>query len=152
MSQDNELRRLKDELRGIGEDLQPDIMQLIGNALEIEIQRWKARAPVDSGDLRDSIQKRLIDQYTWGVEFLEYGLFQNFGVIGINNQTTQYGVANFVSDGNRPLSGDKYKFKTPRWGVHYTGIEANPWFARTDAQLDAILQRVADTALESIQL
>ena len=148
----NEIKDLADKISSIGEDLPQDIMGAIGSALEVEIQRWKARAPVDSGDLKRSIEKRLLDSYTWGVEFKEYGLFQNFGVVGIENRTTQYAVAEFVSPASRPLSGDKYKFKTPSWGVHYSGIEANPWFARTDEQLNAILQRVADTALANLEL
>jgi hypothetical protein len=158
----NSIDNLADQIRDIGEDLAPDLMQLIGRALDVEIARWQSQAPVDTGALKASIQKRMIDPYTWGVSFLEYGLYQNFGVEGINNKTTQLGVAGFVSSEYRPKSGAKYGFtsapiggKLPldiRFGIAYNGINANPWFAATDQQLDQILQRVADRALQSTQL
>ncbi len=159
---DNELRELVEQIRDIGEDLAPDLMELIGQALEVEVQRWRGQAPVDSGTLKNSIQKRMLDAYTWGVEFKEYGLYQNFGVAGINNKTNQIGVANFVPAEFRPREGARYGFtsapiggKLPldiRFGIAYNGLNAKTWFAATDAELDIIIQRVADRALQSTQL
>lgn len=158
----NDLKNLADEIRGIGEDLAPDLMQLIGQALDVEIERWKQQAPRDSGDLANSISKRMVDAYTWGVSFLEYGLFQNFGVAGTKNSTRQYGVADFVSSESKPTSGATYGFKSPiiggnlpfgvRVAIARDGINANPWFAANDAELNQILQTVADRALQSQQL
>jgi hypothetical protein len=158
----NSIDNLADQIRDIGQDLAPDLMELIGRALDVEIARWQSQAPVDTGALKASIQKRMIDPYTWGVSFLEYGLYQNFGVMGTNNATSQIGVAGFVSAEDRPSSGDKYGFKSSMIGgklpfgvrvaIARDGINANPWFAATDQQLDQILQRVADRALQSTQL
>jgi len=49
------------------------------------------------------------------------------------------------------MIGGKLPFGV-RVAIARDGINANPWFAATDQQLDQILQRVADRALQSTQL
>lgn len=160
MSED--IRSLVEELEGIGDDLAPDFMELVGQALDVELARWRANAPKASGDLARSIEKRMIDSYTWGIYFNDYGYYQNFGVVGTENKTNQVSVANFVPSEYRPSAGDKYGFKSRMIGgdlpfgvrvaIARDGLNAKKWFPVTDEQLDQILQRVADRAIQSIEI
>lgn len=87
------------------------------------VERLKSRAPVDEGDLRDSIQATVQDN-TLSIQMLVYGLFQNYGVAGTEGDS-RFGVVeevpSFITP--PPKQSSKYQFKERRFG-----IPAQNWF------------------------
>jgi hypothetical protein len=119
-------------------------LQEFGNTLESQldrdllfiggelVQQLKTLAPVDSGDLQNSIQA-LVEENTLKIEMLYYGMFQNFGVSGANDSlgvTVPEGVL------PRPTQGDTYKF-----GTRHTGLRPQTFF-NVDQMADQIAQRM----------
>jgi hypothetical protein len=124
------------------QDLSLDLAQ-IGADIEAGI---RSRAPVKTGALAQSIRV-FVTQDSLAFEMLDYGVFQNYGVKGVDNTASplltpeegisfggiaatsrfSFGTGNF-SKGGRP------------WGAYYSGIGAQSFFS-----IDAMAQDVADT-------
>ncbi len=100
-----------ERLEDIGADLTPLVSQMVNDL--------KSDAPVDKGDLRRSIVGAVQgDTVEFG--WLNYGSFQNYGVSGTKDELGEK-VDEAVSP--FPRSGNKYKFKTRRFG-----LPAQDWF------------------------
>ena len=81
-------------LQGFGEslnNLQPILLNIGGRIVD----DVKAGAPIDKGALRDSI-KAVIEDDSLSISMLYYGIFQNYGVDGMNqavaNDVPTFGV------------------------------------------------------------
>jgi hypothetical protein len=100
--------------------------QGISDAANVELQSYivqmKNAAPKKSGDLKDSIKGGIRDQYTLYIQMLNYGFFQNYGVIGGNNKLGKGPGKNPIPvdedlrtiAGIKPTSGEYYKFGIKR--------------------------------------
>ena len=94
-----------DALRDFGErknNLSPILTQIGGRLVD----QIKQDAPVDSGALKQSI-KAVIEQDSLSIEMMYYGIFQNYGVDGIQNaparEVPSYGVM-------QPTAGRRFGF------------------------------------------
>lgn len=142
----SDLNDIVDQLSDLGQDLPDDINDIIRQVLTNEIEKWRSRAPEDTGQLKSSIQLQLLDPYTWGVSFLQYGLFQNFGVRG-----TQSDPGTFATSG--PSFGTPYQFKSKTIGgdlpfavrksIAQWGLKPQPWFLMPGETLDLLTTRLA---------
>jgi hypothetical protein len=94
-------RALGDFGQALG-DISPILLNIGGRIVD----DIKAGAPVDSGALRNSIQAK-IEGDSLTIEMLYYGIFQNYGVDGIDNaparQVPAFGVP-------QPRGGSRYGF------------------------------------------
>ena len=92
-------------------------------------EQLKTDAPVDTSDLRNSIQVVQQDN-TLRIEMLAYGMFQNYGVAGIEGDS-RFGVVeevpSFITP--PPMMSNKYQYKQKRFG-----IPAQNWFDATALQ------------------
>lgn len=95
----------ENQLAGFGDSLAnlDNILLSIGGQV---VNNIKAQAPVDSGSLRDSIQA-VVTENTLQIQMLAYGLFQNYGVDGMQQR-----VADEVPFGidPQPAAGRRYGF------------------------------------------
>jgi len=101
------------------------------------VDDMRQRAPVDSGDLRNSIKVNL-DRYQIIFSMLAYGPYQNYGVEGNSLKR-----ARVVED---PAIGKKHKFGTQfkmiggdlnygaRTNIYKYGISAQPFYSIEDIQ------------------
>ena len=92
-------------LQGFGEtlnNLQPILLNIGGRIVD----EVKAGAPIDKGALRDSI-KAVIEDDSLSISMLYYGIFQNYGVDGMNqavaNDVPTFGVM-------QPTAGRRFGF------------------------------------------
>ena len=91
-----------------------DILLAVGGEI---VQELKLRAPVDEGELRNSIGA-VVQNNSLSIEMLVYGLFQNYGVAGTDGDS-RFGVVNPVPAGilPPPRQSDKYQFRERRYGI-----------------------------------
>lgn len=103
--------QLADYLSDIGEGLPQDLNQAMLNAADIVIQEIKSNPnfPVNSGQLRNSLQARVTDG-VFGITMRDYGYYQNYGVKGTQNTRSQRAVPDIVRAILPPTSGDTYAF------------------------------------------
>jgi len=94
-------RALGDFGQALG-DISPILLNIGGRIVD----DIKAGAPVDSGALRNSIQAK-IEGDSLTIEMLYYGIFQNYGVDGIDNAPARTVPAFGVP---QPRSGSRYGF------------------------------------------
>jgi len=152
----SDLNDIINELSDIGEDLTDDINDIVRQVLQQEVNIWRQRAPRDTGALQQSIQLRLLDPYTWGIEFLDYGLYQNFGVRG-----TESDPGAFSASGSQTF-GTPYQFKSKtiggplpfavRQSIARYGLKPQPWFLLPGETVDLIADRVARAVEQRLQL
>jgi len=133
-------------LQAFGEELQ-DIQPILLNIGGRIVNEIKAGAPTDTGALRNSI-KAIIDGDSLTIAMLYYGMFQNYGVDGIENaparEVPTFGVP-------QPTAGSRYGFSGnfemiggdlsygARKTIYKMGLKPQSFF-----DLDAISQAVAD--------
>jgi len=133
-------------LQAFGEELQ-DIQPILLNIGGRIVDEIKAGAPTDTGALRNSI-KAIIDGDSLTIAMLYYGMFQNYGVDGIENaparEVPTFGVP-------QPTAGSRYGFSGnfemiggdlsygARKTIYKMGLKPQSFF-----DLDAISQAVAD--------
>ena len=104
------------ELESFGESISNLDDILLGVSGQI-VAQLKAAAPVDEGDLRNSIQA-VIENNTIRIAMLEYGSFQNYGVAGTEGDS-RFGVVEEVPAGvlPPPLRSSKYQYKERAYGI-----------------------------------
>lgn len=115
-------------------DLTP-ILTEIGNEMTNEL---RSAAPYKEGRLQSSI-RLAVRPTEFGISMLAYGVFQNYGVVGVdggerakNPRTGQVRPNDIFPQGSG--EGSRYQFgvKQPKyrgWGAYYTGFNKNiGWF------------------------
>ena len=127
------------ELEGLGQSITrlDDILLATGGRL---VQQMKAAAPVDTGDLKNSIQA-VVENNQLQIQMLVYGMFQNFGVKG-----TEDSLGITVPEGVSPIprQGDKYSFQSRRFGL------PNQTFFNVDAMADTLAEAIAENIVNNI--
>ena len=113
----------------------------------------KEGAPIDTGALRQSI-KAVIEDDTLALEMLYYGIFQNYGVDGMNQAVAtdvpQFGVPQptagrrFGFSGNYEMIGGDLPFGV-RKSIYKLGLKPQSFF-----DVDAITQVVADGVTQAL--
>ena len=106
------VEEFEQQLANLGQELS-EIDQILLAAGGRLVRDLKQRAPVDTGDLRSSIQAVVTDQ-SLTIQMLSYGLYQNFGVSGTED-TLGITVPEGIFPG--PRTGDTYSFQTRRFGI-----------------------------------
>jgi hypothetical protein len=139
-------------LSNFGEQLQ-DISPVLLNIGGRIVDQVKEGAPIDSGALRNSI-KAVIEDDSLSIAMLYYGIFQNYGVDGIENapgrEVPRFGVPQ-PSRGNRfGFSGDFTMIGGDlsygaRKTIYKMGLRPQSFF-----DVDAISQAVADGVAQQL--
>lgn len=125
-----------------------EIDQIQMTALEVAgplVAQMKAAAPVDSGDLRNSIGIAVEgDARAIYLTMLSYGYFQNYGVEASPSSNTaknfgQAPVEEQVRFALPPSGGDKFRFGTKvegtkPWGAFYSGLNAVGFFSMAEIE------------------
>ena len=130
-------------------NLQPILTQIGGRIVD----EVKAGAPIDTGALRQSI-KAVIENDTLSVEMLYYGIFQNYGVDGMQNapasEVPRFGVPQptagrrFGFSGNYEAIGGNLPFGV-RKSIYKMGLKPQSFF-----DVDAITAVVADGVTQAL--
>ena len=131
------------------QNLSPILTQIGGRLVD----QIKADAPVNSGALRQSI-KAVIEQDSLSIEMLYYGIFQNYGVDGIQNaparEVPSYGVlqptagSRFGFSGDFEMIGGGLSFGA-RKQIYKMGLKPQPFF-----NVDVIAAAVADGVAQQL--
>lgn len=126
------------------------ILTEIGGRL---VDQIKQDAPTDSGALRNSI-KAVIEEDQLSIEMLYYGIFQNYGVDGMQNaparEVPRYGVmqpttgSRFGFSGDYTMIGGDLSFGA-RKTIYKMGLRPQPFF-----DVDAISAAVAEGVAEQL--
>ena len=139
-------------LGDFGETMQnlSPILTQIGGRLVDQIRQ---DAPTDSGALRNSI-KAVIEQDSMSIEMLYYGIFQNYGVDGLQNaparEVPSYGVlqptagSRFGFSGDFEMIGGSLSFGA-RKQLYKMGLKPQPFF-----NVDVIAAAVADGVAQQL--
>ncbi len=130
-------------------NLQPILTQ-IGGRLVDEI---KQEAPRNTGALRQSIKAVIADD-SLAIEMLYYGIFQNYGVDGMQNaparEVPRFGVPQptagrrFGFSGNFEAIGGSLPYGV-RKSIYKMGLKPQPFF-----DVDAIAAAVADGVAQNL--
>lgn len=148
-------------LNDIGEEIPVSINTAINNAAQVLMNEIKNNPnfPVDTGALRDSLNIRAIDGQYFGITMADYGFYQNYGVKGTSNETTQFGVPEEVSAFLPPREGSTYSFnpgKTMiggdlpfgvRISIHRKGLNGKQFF-----DIYELVDRMAELINENLEL
>ena len=139
-------------LSGFGEtlgNLSPVLTQIGGRLVD----QIKADAPTNTGALRQSI-KAVIEDDGLAIEMLYYGIFQNYGVDGIQNaparEVPRFGVPQPVAgrrfgfSGNYEMIGGDLAFGL-RKQIYKMGLKPQPFF-----DVDQIANAVADGVAQQL--
>ena len=126
------------------------ILTQIGGRIVDDI---KAGAPTDTGALRQSI-KAVIEDDALAIEMLYYGIFQNYGVDGIQNaparEVPRFGVPQptagrrFGFSGNYEMIGGDLAFGA-RKQIYKMGLKPQSFF-----NVDVIAAAVADGVTQAL--
>lgn len=128
------------EMAGIGEALPRTINELLIEAARQIEGEIKAGAPVDTGALKQSIRVN-VNGTELGIEMLDYGWFQNFGVLGKEGGTTIFTVPKEL-EGLQPSTGDQYQF-----GVRKIGLPG-----RMFVDIEKIVDKTVELINNNLQL
>jgi len=130
-------------------NLQPILTQIGGRIVD----EVKSGAPIDTGALRQSI-KAVIQDDSLAIEMLYYGIFQNYGVDGMQNapaaEVPRFGVPQptagrrFGFSGNYEMIGGDLSFGA-RKQIYKMGLKPQSFF-----DVDAITAAVADGVTQSL--
>jgi len=130
-------------------NLQPILTQ-IGGRLVDEIRQ---EAPTNTGALRQSIKAVIADD-SLAIEMLYYGIFQNYGVDGMQNaparEVPRFGVpqpttgSRFGFSGNFEMIGGSLPYGV-RKSIYKMGLKPQPFF-----NVDAIAAAVADGVAQNL--
>ena len=148
-------------LEDIGENIPVSLDTAINNAAQILMNEIKndPNFPVDTGALRDSLKIRAIDGQYFGISMADYGFYQNYGVKGTSNASTQFGVPETVSAFLPPREGDTYSFNPKfkmiggdlpfgvRVSIHKKGLNGKQFF-----DIDNLVDRMAELINENLEL
>ena len=139
-------------LSDFGETMQnlSPILTAIGGRL---VDQIKQDAPTDTGQLRNSI-KAVIEDDSLSIQMLYYGIFQNYGVDGIQNaparEVPRFGVPQpaagrrFGFSGNYEMIGGDLSFGV-RKEIYKMGLKPQPFF-----DVDQIANAVADGVAQQL--
>ena len=126
------------------------ILTQIGGRIVDDI---KSGAPVDSGALRNSV-KAVIQDDALAIEMLYYGIFQNYGVDGMQNapasEVPRFGVPQptagrrFGFSGNYEMIGGDLSFGA-RKQIYKMGLKPQSFF-----NVDVIAATVADGVTQAL--
>lgn len=151
----SDLDQLINDLNDLGQELPRDINDIVRSVLEQEVNKWRQRAPEDTGQLKNSIRLTLLNSNTWGVSFLSYGLFQNFGVRGTESDPGVFATQS-------PSFGTPYQFKSKaiggdlpfavRQSIAQLGLRPQPWFLMPGETLDQLTERLAQEVDRQLKL
>lgn len=119
-----------------------------------KVDEMRRLAPVDTGQLKSSI-KLTGDRFHYELSMLSYGVFQNYGVLGVNSSRFPVNVPEAgLSLGTHAVEQERFQFGTnnfwrggPPWGAYYTGIRAQSFFSITDIT-NELTQFIADNTTE----
>ena len=106
------------------------------------VAELRANAPVDEGDLRNSITA-IVENDTLVLGMLTYGAFTNYGVRGTEDQL---GIEVPSGVTPPPFMGSTYQFKERRFGIR----DYQTRYGRTWIDWDALTQRVYDAVTNEI--
>ncbi len=130
-------------------NLSPILTQIGGRLVD----QVKDGAPIDSGALRQSI-KAVIQDDSLAIEMLYYGIFQNYGVDGLQNaparEVPAFGVPQptagrrFGFSGNYEMIGGDLSFGA-RKQIYKMGLKPQSFF-----DVDAIAAAVADGVAQQL--
>ena len=130
-------------------NLSPVLTQIGGRIVD----QIKSGAPVDSGALRNSV-KAVIQDDALAIEMLYYGIFQNYGVDGMQNaparEVPPFGVPQptagrrFGFSGNYEMIGGDLSFGA-RKQIYKMGLKPQSFF-----NVDAIAAAVADGVTQAL--
>ena len=130
-------------------NLSPVLTQIGGRIVD----QIKSGAPVDSGALRNSV-KAVIQDDALAIEMLYYGIFQNYGVDGMQNapasEVPRFGVPQptagrrFGFSGNYEMIGGDLSFGA-RKQIHKMGLKPQSFF-----NVDVIAATVADGVTQAL--
>ena len=130
-------------------NLSPVLTQIGGRIVD----QIKSGAPVDSGALRNSV-KAVIQDDALAIEMLYYGIFQNYGVDGLQNaparEVPPFGVPQptagrrFGFSGNYEMIGGDLSFGA-RKQIYKMGLKPQSFF-----NVDAIAAAVADGVTQAL--
>ena len=130
-------------------NLSPILTQIGGRIVD----QIKSGAPVDSGALRNSV-KAVIQDDALAIEMLYYGIFQNYGVDGMQNaparEVPPFGVPQptagrrFGFSGNYEMIGGDLSFGA-RKQIYKMGLKPQSFF-----DVDAIAAAVADGVAQQL--
>lgn len=131
------------------QNLSPILTQIGGRLVD----QVKDGAPIDSGALRQSI-KAVIQDDSLAIEMLYYGIFQNYGVDGLQNaparEVPPFGVPQptagrrFGFSGNYEMIGGDLSFGA-RKQIYKMGLKPQSFF-----DVDAIAAAVADGVAQQL--
>ena len=131
------------------QNLSPILTQIGGRLVD----QVKDGAPIDSGALRQSI-KAVIQDDSLAIEMLYYGIFQNYGVDGMQNaparEVPPFGVPQptagrrFGFSGNYEMIGGDLSFGA-RKQIYKMGLKPQSFF-----DVDAIAAAVADGVAQQL--
>ncbi len=131
------------------QNLSPILTQIGGRLVD----QVKDGAPIDSGALRQSI-KAVIQDDSLAIEMLYYGIFQNYGVDGMQNaparEVPAFGVPQptagrrFGFSGNYEMIGGDLSFGA-RKQIYKMGLKPQSFF-----DVDAIAAAVADGVAQQL--
>ncbi len=122
-----------EDLGDLGTELS-NLDQAIYQWMQIKVQELKNAAPVDTGELRNSI-KLTADRFSFQIRMNYYGVFQNYGVMGTKSSRIPVNVPEAgLSIGNTAIPEQRFGFKedSNAWGVKYTGIRARAFFSMAE--------------------
>ena len=130
-------------------NLSPVLTQIGGRLVD----QIKADAPTNTGALRQSI-KAVIEDDGLAIEMLYYGIFQNYGVDGLQNaparEVPRFGVPQpaagrrFGFSGNFEMIGGDLAFGV-RKQIYKMGLKPQPFF-----DVDQIANAVADGVAQQL--
>lgn len=130
-------------------NLSPVLTQIGGRIVD----QIKSGAPVDSGALRNSV-KAVIQDDALAIEMLYYGIFQNYGVDGMQNapasEVPRFGVPQptagrrFGFSGNYEMIGGDLSFGA-RKQIYKMGLKPQSFF-----NVDVIAATVADGVTQAL--
>ena len=131
------------------QNLSPILTQIGGRLVD----QVKDGAPIDSGALRQSI-KAVIQDDALAIEMLYYGIFQNYGVDGMQNapasEVPRFGVPQptagrrFGFSGNYEMIGGDLSFGA-RKQIYKMGLKPQSFF-----NVDVIAATVADGVTQAL--
>jgi hypothetical protein len=103
--------------------------------MQQKVTEIQAATPVDTGDLKRSIQLTA-SRFNFQIRMNYYGVFQNYGVMGtkssripVNLPEAGLTIGNEAIDPNQRFG---FKEESNAWGVKYTGIRARSFFSISD--------------------
>lgn len=143
------LRRFGEQIEGLDARLQEWFTEKVD-----EIRRLAPVSDENGGALRSSV-KLTGDRFHYELTMLSYGVFQNYGVLGVNSSRQP----TFVPEAGLSIEGfgiaqEKFQFGTnnfwnggPPWGAYYTGIRAQSFFSISDIT-NELTQFIADNTTE----